>query len=216
MVKKIDSQALGILNKSLGLTGAGSPLTELTDGVVDQVVSVNEIVRRGRTQAATGGLYTGVLRCDHTDAETISASIRPYNIPTGAIAPWPVPVPPEFDIWLLGATCLRPSGGGGLTARLTLDWPIQGFGIDDSGAAVVVADPFTLAHWNAALAISGVFGMLAAGGGSGQSYKPLKMRLPRSPLTQLTFASISTVTNITDCQLMLGIFPVALGQDGIL
>ena len=59
-MKKIDSQALDVLQKALGLSGPGSPITELTDGVVDQVLEVGGVIRRSRTQAGTEGIHAAV------------------------------------------------------------------------------------------------------------------------------------------------------------
>ena len=74
-MKRIDSDALGILTKALGLTGAGSQLTELADGVVDQALDVVPIVRRGRVIGASEGLFTAIMRNVHTDAETLTTGI---------------------------------------------------------------------------------------------------------------------------------------------
>lgn len=214
MVKKIDSQALGVLNKSLGLSGAGSPSTELTDGIVDQVLSVGEVVRRSRTQAGSEGLYSAILQNVHTDAEVLTVQINPYNIGTGVIPPWPDPMPAGFDIWLMGASVRRVSGASTLTGALFYQWPSanQGWGVDDSGVAVVESAPMGLIHWDSLVTLNTTSGRLQGSRGLWQS---VGMRLPRGSNGSLRFVSSSSVTATFDCQIILGVFPAALGQDGV-
>ncbi len=215
MVKRIDSQALDILTKSLGLTGAGSPLTELTDGVVDQMLSINEMVRRSRTQGVTGGIYSGIMRNIHTDAETLNSTLDPYDVGTTiAIPPYPPVMPPQFDVWLLGAALLRASGGGTIAAalRVTHDPAQVGWRVDDGGAAFAGTGNFVVAFWDSLIDASGIFGIMP---GTAAPFAFIRMRLPRSPNTRLTFSSVSSLTSTYDLQVLLGVFPVALGQDGL-
>lgn len=216
MVKKIDSQALAVLNKSMGLTGAGSPQTELTDGIVDQVLSVGEIVRRSRTQAQTQGLYSAILQNVHTDSEVLTVQVNPYNVGTGVIPPYPDPVPENFDVWLLGASVRRVSGASTLTGALFYQFPSanQGWGVDDSGVAVVESAPMGLIHWDSLVTLNTTSGRLQ---GSRGLFQSLGLRMPRGASNNgsIRFVSSSSVTATFDCQLILGVFPAALGQDGI-
>jgi len=218
MTKRIDSDALGVLNRSLGLTGAGSQLTELEDGIVDQTLSVNEIARRGRTLADVQGLYFPTLRNEHTDAESISTSIDPYNVGTTfAVAPYPAAIPAQFDLWLLGAS-IRVAGGtaGGFslgTLSLQVGTRSAGFGRDDSGALVLSSQPIRLTVWNAMASDGTSFGIRASNRGPHGRYG---LRLPRGGGgTTLLWRTVSTVTVDVDVQMILGMFPAALGQDGL-
>jgi len=213
MVKKIDSDALGDVKNALGLSGSGSPITELTDGVVDQVLEINELVRRGRTLAGTSGIFTPTLRNVHTDAETLTTTINPYAVGTvAAVAPYPAAVPAQFDVWLLGCGMRRVSGGGTLTATLsmTLGTRAQGFGIDDSGTQILVAQPIRLAFFNALSTVVTAFGQQA----DLYPWKPIGLRIPRFG-ANLVFSSISSVTVSYDMQLVIGLFPSGLGQDAL-
>ncbi len=217
-MKKINSQALGILQKALGLSGRGSQDTELTDGVVDQFIAINELARRGNTLSPSAGIFTAILSNEHTDAETITTAIDPYNVgTTAAIPPYPPNMPDLFDIWLLSVGVRRQSGTGTLTA--VLHWQYgsdqQGFGIDDSGVNVTQSAPVALAYWTGVGALNTTFGILAAGGGTGQPTAFLGMRLPRSRNGSLEFTSTSSLTSTYNAQLTLGVFPVSLGQDGL-
>jgi len=214
MVKRLDSQALGDVNRALGLTGSGSPITELTDGVVDQVLAINEVARRGRVFADTSGLFYPTLRNVHTDAETLTTTINPYEPGTvAAVPPYPAVVPPGFDFWIFGAGIRRVSGGGTLLATLSIDVGTRnaGFGVDDSGTQILASEPIRLAYWTALATVGTVFAVRQSGRGP---FASIGIRVPRNVAT-IQFASVSSLTSSYDCQLICGLFPAALGQDGL-
>ena len=215
MVKRIDSQALGVANKALGLTGAGAPITELADGVVDQVLSVNEIARRSRTlNQQFGGLFGAVLRNNHGGAGTLTTSVNPFALPVGLVfPPFPTPIPDTFDLWLLTAN-IGVVGAGTLTAALFINHPAPSIGFSSTNTSVQVAAAVTsqaVAFWDAVQDENVLFGVLE----SGQPTAFIGMRLPRDRLTQLVFASTASAAQTFDMRLGLGLFPVGLGQDGI-
>jgi len=211
-LKRVDSDALQAINRALGLTGRGAPITEFLDGQLDQVFDVVPSVRRGRTPAATTGIFTGIVRNIHTDAESIATGFNPYTFGTaGLIAPYPNPVPPQFDIWLLGAVVIRVSGGGTLSAILDVQFNQQGFGITDGGVAVVATQAQVLAHWDAFVTEGITFGVQA---GSEAPYAKIGMRLPSTGSPGLAFRTTSSLTVTIDLQVTLGLFPASLGQDG--
>ena len=211
----IDSDALGILTKSMGLEGRGAQETELNDGVVDQMLNVVPIVRRGRTQAGKEGIYSATMRTNHTGAVTVTNTVEPYAVGTVAVVPpYPNPVGPQFDIWLLEASVRQVSGTGGVDATLSVRYPgQQGWGINETGLTqILVAQAHRLAHWNAVVTVGTNFAVLA---GSLQPTAKIGLRLARGGATELIFIVLSTATSAWDCQLTLGVFPVALGQDAI-
>ena len=217
MVKKIDSDALTELTRALGLTGAGSPVTELADGVVDQTLDVVPIVRRSRTQHGTTGLYTAIMRNVHTDAQQLTTSVNPYLVgATAQIEPYPSPMPAQFDVWLLSATARRVSGSGTITAVLHYQYASdsQGWGIDDSGVAIVASPPVALVHWDTVVALNTAF-LIQEGG---FPYKHFGIRIPRGSTAnngQFEFTSSSSLTSTYEALLVLGVFPITLGQDGL-
>jgi len=214
-MKKVDSQALAVVNKALGLTGAGAPVTELTDGVVDQTLDVGPLVRRGRTLAGTEGCATIVLRAVHGGATTLTTEITPYALgTTGLIAPFPNPIPTQFDLWLLSATLIQISGTGTLSAALFIGYDsIQGFGIDNAGNAVVSEERTPVALWDALITKSAdQFGILT---GTRGPLAMLGIRIPRNLATTLVFISTSSAAATFEVQCVVGLFPIALGQDGI-
>jgi len=214
-MKQVSSDALGLVQKAVGLAGRGAQITELLDGQLDQVLDVTSLIRRGRTQAATQGLYTPVLRNIHGAADSQASSAAPYALAAGEIAPWPVPVPDLFDVWLIGASVHQLSGTGTLSAMLTVNWTAahQGWGVNQAGAAIVANVEKALAVWDALVTISVGAGILI---GSNGPFAKIGLRLPRADDTTVIFRSTSSAIATFDCQLMMGIFPVGLGQDALI
>lgn len=212
-MKKVDSDALGVVNRALGLSGTGSPLTEFADGIVDQSLEVGPIVRRGRTLAGTEGNVIFRLRNGHTDAQAITTIINPFAVVAGEIAPYPEFLSNKFDLWLLSASLRRTAGGGTLSAALFVNLPAAIIGISVQGSSALVAGitSHALAHWDAIISENIDFGITDTGG----PWAKIGMRLPRAPTTQIVFASTSSLTSSYDLLLNMGVFPIALGQDGI-
>jgi len=212
-LKEVDSDALGVVSRALGLSGIGAPLTEFLDGSVHQTLDVTSLARRGRTQAGTGGIYRGVLTNIHSAANTVVSSINPYAVGTTAvIAPYPDPMPAGFDVWLLGAALRQTSGTGTLAGVLSVSQPsAQGWGITSAGAAQVVNLETPVAFWDALSTVFIEFGILNELG----VYKKLGMRLASHADTALIFRSTSSAAANFEVQVITGVFPVALGQDGI-
>jgi len=213
--RQIDSGALRYVGGSLGISGFAPQHIDLMDDSVQQTFDMGQIARRGLADISNAGLGVGVLRNIHTDAETLGSSVDVYNVATGAIK-WPVPVSDDFDIWLLAAGLHRTSGAGTVNAGLSLNYGLQMdvFGVDDSGAAVTgFSDVITLAWWDTLITAGDTFGVRGAAGAPNER---IGFRIPRStPASLLQFTSTSSLTVTFDCQLLLGLFPVALGQDGI-
>lgn len=215
-MKKVDSDALGVVTKALGLSGAGSPITEFADGVVDQTLDVGQIVRRGRTQEPNQGIYTATLTNIHAGGGTLTSDAFPFAMlgGVGVIAPYPDPLPAGFDLWLLTASMRQASGGGTVTGAVFINYAIaqQGWGLNDAGAAVVGLSSIVACYWNALVAAGTTFGVQ---GNAGMTTWKLGMRLPRNIGTQLLYSTVASEAATFICDLVLGVFPVALGQDGL-
>jgi len=207
-MKKIDSQALEVLKEALGLSGAASPVTELTDGIVDQVLWVNDIIRRSRTQAQTGGLYTGILKNTHAAADSRVSALLPYNATIAAIPPYPTPMPRGFDVWILSAAVTQASGTGTLQAALLLECPASVMGLSSTTGAFQSNQ--NLAFWDTVIVENTTFGIAS---GITEPTRKIGLRIPRAPTTALRFASTSSAAAVFDCFITLGVFPTALGQD---
>ena len=206
-MKKLTSQTLEILSKALGISGPMSPVTELADATVDQVLDISPIVRRSRTQAKSGGIYTAILRNVHTDAESLTSTIIPYNAGALARPPYPSVMPAGFDVWLLFAAVTQLSGGGTLSAALRVNCPASVMGISAVGSQPTVQN---VGFWDTVVAEATTFGVQS---GTTHPGKKIGMRLPRDNATTIVFGSTSSLTATFDCFVTLGVFPVALGQD---
>lgn len=216
MPRVIDSDALDVLPKSLGLAGTGAPSVELIDGAVDQVLDVGPIVRRGRTVAQTQGIFRAVFQNAHAAADNRSSVWTPYvTIEAERIEPFPTPVPEVFDLWLLGATVNRAAGTGTATAALSIQNVRQGMGVDSTPAAVTSNIRNIMAFWNQTETVNTTF--LTAP--DGQPWQKLHIRIPRvsesGSNVQIFFTSLSSALATWECNVYFGMFPVALGQDGV-
>lgn len=212
-MKQVDSQALAIVNRALGLFGAGAPLTEFMDGSVDQVLDIGQLVRRGRTVAKSQGIFMGLLRNIHGAADSQTSSFQPYLGGTGRIAPYPQPMPPGFDIWVLSAFVRRLSGTGTFTGALFIDPNTTnlGWGVDEAGQAVSAAARMPLAFWDSLATQLDTFAITE----QGQPWFNIGQRLFRLNRDDvgLLFSSTSSAIATYDCFIMMGVFPVGLGQD---
>jgi len=214
-MKPIDSDALGFLNKALGISGRGVPVTELADGVLDQSLDVNPIVRRGRTLGATEGIFLVRMRNNHAAANSTTSEVNPYIAAQFANPPFPSPIPAQFDLWALEVSVSVGAGSASISGALFVNFPptIQGIGLNDGGGgqgAVITSN--CIAFFDTIVDENVIFATNAA---TGSPRKKLGMRIPRSTLTQFVWATTSTGVAIYDLLLLVGLFPVSLGQDGI-
>jgi len=218
MVKRIDSDALGDVKRALGLTGAGSPVTELMDGVVDQTLSVNELARRGRTLGQGTGIFYAIMQNVHGAAETLTTSVNVYDVGTTiAVPPYPSTIPAGFDVWLLYAASRRQSGTGTYTGSLSIQLPTtsRGWGVDDSGVQINQNDPMAIVYWDTLILVQELF---ATKQGAIGPWMRIGLRIPRGVAAAtgtLRFSSVSSGVQTVNCSLILGVFPASLGQDGL-
>lgn len=207
-MKKINSQMLESLNKALGLSGRGSQATELTDGIVDQVIDVLPVVRRSRTFAQTDGIFYALLRNVHAAADSRAVSLFPYAPTTTALPPYPAPMPRDFDVWLLSSAIRQSAGAGTLSGSLRISAPAELMGLSTLGTPI--GSTTNVAFWDTLVTEGVTFGILAA---EPKPVQKIGLRLPRATTTELIFASTSSAATTFDCICMLGVFPVGLGQD---
>lgn len=209
-MQSVNSQALGLTNRALGITGQPSRRTQFLDGELVQVFDVAAVARRSQTPADSEGVFSAVMRNVHGAADTISTTVDPFNVTTGRIGAYPGPVGRNFDVWLLGASVARVSGAGTLLARLMLrtNDATQGWGIDDQGVAIADAPTFPIGFWDS---VESTFGFGLRDGAN--PYIPLGIRMVRGQ--NLQYTSVSSAVETDQAQLTLGVYPVTLGQDAL-
>lgn len=214
-MKRVDSDALIEVNRTLDLAGGGvvAP-TDLNDELLFQILNVNPLVRRARTEAGTNGIYSGLMQNTHVAAGTLTASINPYApTVTNARTTWPATVPQHFDVWVLGATVSRVGGAGdidGAVLSAVLAAEQQGWGVLDTGGGLSGTATVLLARWVSTLDVSVATGAHAVLG-DGSYYARINQRLHRG--TTIDFASDAAAAANFRCALLLGLFPASLGQD---
>jgi len=214
-MKRVTSDALGIVNRSLGLAGADSSgATEFLDSVVFQGVDLSQLIRRGRTLAGSTGLFLAVNEHIHAGAGVLNNDVFPYAQAVGRQEPWPNPVPMHFDVWYLGASLnIDTAGAGTLTAakiNLNIQAPAVAWAQDDMDAATTISEQrVPLASWNAEETAGGErygVGFLGA-------FEQKVIRIRRG--TEIEFRSTVAGAALTVIfQVYLGLFPNGLGQDG--
>jgi len=194
----------------LGLSGEGAQKTEFGDGMVDQVLDVLPGARRGGTLGPTGGLFYGLMQNVHTDAESLTTTVFPFNMTTGLLAAYPSPVTPLFDLWIIAAGVRMESGGGTYISQLNMDQttPNQSWGLNDSGIAVAAVSRVCLGLWDRVIAGPG-----ATVGVTESGDTLIKIGLRMTPQSSLRFAGTSSLTTTVNCDVLFGLFPAAAGQD---
>jgi len=217
-MRVINSDALTEAYRALGIKGGGAaPETALRDKELYQNLVVNEIVRRSRTVGRTEGIFSFLFSNDHSGSGTLTTTITPYNATVGAANGWPVPVPDDLEVWLIGAGVEQDGGTGTLEAGLFLflQSAQMGVGEDDAGVAIAASSSlFWLARWNALTTLQSEHGLDP----DGKPWIPLGLRLPRLQVgagapTNLLFRSTASAAAKFDCTAIMGLFPIAFGQD---
>lgn len=221
MGKEVDSGALGLINRILGIAGSrtGAQSTELDDGVLVQTLDVAGVVRQGRAPAASGGLYRGVLQNVHSAADDERSQIDPYNPGASAFGGWPGAVPEGFDIWVLKASLVRSAGAGDMTGgqlRLFTNFATSnlGWGEDDAGAAFSSSQNPILAAWEGAANTNTAAGFAwYPETGTAKVVADIGIRLRRGYILTLDTTSSAALT--CQCVMQVAIYPSAVGQDAI-
>jgi len=215
-VQRIDSQALGILTAALGLSGDGAQVTELNDATVEQALEIGPIVRRSRTLAGSEGLFVGFMENVHGAGGGQQSSITPYDFAAAnAHAPYPSRVPASLEIWLLGASMEQSAGAlTTINGNLYASGHLQSFGVDQLGADVTQLGFLNLVHFNLVTEDLGFTTLVGSLGTDGPAFQPIGIRLPRQGNPTLIWSTNAGAASTFSLSIYMGLFPVALGQDG--
>jgi len=211
----ISGDQLRLVAKWFGIpTSQLDSSANLDDGNVSQVTIVDGSTRRQSSEGAACGWYQGVLENVHSGADDEISFIDPYLAAADAVAPYPIAVPEDFDLWCLGVGGIRSSGAGGLTGA-TMGFSVaafsQAWGRDDAGAPVVASPRILFAEFDAISEITAAVTPSPMITEKGDIWVPVNMRVPRGSL--FTFHSTSAAAAEFQAIFMLGLFPTGLGQD---
>lgn len=213
-MREVDTDALQEVAPSLGV---GNPATAtrpvlFDDENLQQALVVNDLIRRGRTLAGSGGgIYAAQIVNSHGGAGTIIATRDPYDLGVATGAGWPAPVPEDLDAWILSAQVAAAIGDvdTSVATRFELRHPAVSAAFGGTGGTVTQV----LRLWDTEVAISGAVAYLGGVGDGVVGYNHPATRIPRDAL--IVFASHKQGAGAADItlQLVLGLFPAGLGQD---
>lgn len=220
MTVAIDSSALTVLRRSLGIAGTGSGQTDLDDGNLSQVIDVVPISRR--SLAFGSGIWQFQMIFVHSNTTGRNTIFDPYEPKTAGGTPsnkngYPVIVPHGFDVWLIAmslttndATDFSSVTAGIVTAATASGMNItntNGVSTSPGGAAL----EFPLAHWDTTDVMTN--GTIAGLTIQGDLIARLGYRLRRGERISVDSVTDTAGTATNSVTLTLGLFPVALGQD---
>jgi hypothetical protein len=214
-MRLLKSQALGILNKAIGLSG-GSGVggeTQLDDDNVSQVLATNDIIRRSLTLAGSDGIFLAITQNTHGAGSSTQTSQIEVNRPQGlAHAPYPAIIPDGLEVWVLGVCGFLVSGTSSnftdCTCHIQMPSVSQGMSSNQSGAQLgAVSTNLPIAFFDNIQAGSFDAAQLEDGG----IYYPIKIRVRRGSVIQ--FRSNATNAVVVQMNWLCGLFPIGLGQD---
>lgn len=216
-MQEVDSAALTRVSKVLQLSTTGAELTEFQDELLQQVLDVAPMVRRGLTLDISGGIYTATILNTHVGSDTITTDVNPYVPATTFVGNgFPAEVSDAFDVWLLGlhAQNITAPGdfGGGffgiITGTLGMAWRNEAGSI----AMVQVID-----LWKQETSGTGNLVVLTAefAAPAATGFIKLPMRIRRSADVRFRFETVKSGVGAGTYKvfLTLGLFPAGLGQD---
>ncbi len=218
-MREFDSPALSGLRRILQTSTGPPQIVELQDEIIQQVVDLLPVVRRGLTPGRQGGLFTASILNTHVGSDTITGDVNPYAPSTTFVGNgYPAVVDPqEFDVWLLQAYATEVSGGGdfggGVVGLLT---DALGMGWRNEANAIAVRQDLMV--FNQETDYGGVTHLTDSVSGTtflNQQGGMVRIGGPAAD-TRIRFRTVKAGVGAATYKLFmtLGVFPRALGQDG--
>lgn len=211
----IKNAILRPIQRLIGIAPAPQQTVLDDDSVSLTFPIVPDIARRSLSGLATGGWHIGVLENVHSAGDAESSSIEPYSAGPDAVAPYPIVIGDDFDLWLLFVHGLRSSGSGGLTgAVMGVNPPdhSQGWGRDDQGDPVLSSPAMRVAFFDdLETTVTGVSQKPMIQTKTGALRVNVGMRIPRG--SNLAFHTVSAAAAEFQAIFVMGLFPASLGQD---
>jgi len=220
-MRVIDSGALDVVQRQLGLTGKGSQEAVFEDGVAQQSFDIFSAVRRGQSARGDGGYFYLAMSHEHAGAGAISQGVNPYQVADAVVFnEWPgndggAGVTRNFDVWIESVGLERTDAGAGVMARpavvrLTMGTSSLGIGIDGAGAVLEATGSQMIAMWDGLVTVAGAI-VTAVNLDTNEMVKKLGFRMPRSGTLQF----ITDMDAAVDMKFTLAMMlvPVAMGSD---
>lgn len=201
------------------MPGALAADADLDDAVVQQTLDMVPFVRRGGAIQAFDGIFTGTIENDHVGpgATSVTTDIDPYNAGGSAFAPFPAEVSREFDVWILGGSAVVSAGAQSITdGFMALISPVAANGFATGGSQIsflqllqTFDNVFVFGTGQAFLAKAASLEPSDSGTILATSIPAL--RVPRG--YQIRFSTTAPGVSTYIAQMLIGLFPVGLGQD---
>ena len=229
MSRTMNSQALVLLDRMLGLSGpGGEQYTTLDDGNVQQVLEISDVARRSLTPAGSAGVFTIMFENYEAGSTGVSSNvIDPYNFANELTVNfdtngYPVPVPLGFDVWVIQASAYTYDPSDFAWLQLSMVYPAKTTAltsrINAGGAEAQIGNNISYHHlvrWDTQLpgdVVTGADQQYVWATENGSLTQKIGTRVPRGgTLHFITDASVAG--NYAFCNVILGLFPEGLGQD---
>jgi len=216
--KDINSEALVLLRKSLGMAGTAGPDTLLDEDFVAQSLDIARFARQGL--APGSGLFYFVMTVVTSVGNPNLTILIPdiYEPRSGALdlslPPYPSTVPTGFDIYLIGCSLsLSNTTLANAAFSVTSDQFSMGVGVNNNDTTVEVLTQagrtIPMASWDTVVSVAG--SELATLGASGKVWTKLGTRLQRGSGLFFNFAAGGA--NQGNLVILASLQPTALGQD---
>lgn len=209
MSQLVDSQALQRVSKTLQLSTPGAEETLFIDERLEQVLDVGPIIRRGLTLAGTEGLYTANIRNTHSGSQgNVVTVIDPWSLGGVARPPFPGSIPNNLDLWITGFMMEIVSGTNEFDSGffdLFVPTTHQAFG--------TISTNIVLGTWLGQITLAGVaFGKAFP---ATANFHKMGLRVPRNATFRFHTRNTGANSPVFQLDLMLGLFPSSMGQDGV-
>lgn len=210
MTQLVDSQALQSVSKTLRLSTPGSQETLFIDERLEQTIDVTPMVRRGLTLAGSEGVYSANIRNTHSGAQgNVVTVVNPWALGGAANPPFPPAIPTDQDLWITGFMAEIVSGTGEFeSAFFDMFVPAvnQAFGTTSSN--------IVLAGYAAELALADTTFLIVHTNSAQMMYTGPGIRVPRNATLRWHTRNNGANAPVFQLDLLLGLFPSGLGQDG--
>lgn len=211
MAQDVDSAALSWVAKALRLSTHGSQRTIFIDERLEQTLDIGPLVRRGLTHGAAEGLYSANIRNTHSGAEgNVATVVDPWELGIAAKQPFPTPIPAVLDLWLIGFNAINVSTPAVFdSAFFDLAMPVvaQAFGTATTNV--------TVAGWGGEKTLAGTVHLIVHSNSPQLIFTRPAIRVPRAATFRFHTRNVGATAPVYQLNMLLGLFPAALGQDAV-
>jgi len=204
----VDSQALQRVSKTLQLSTTGAEETLFIDERLEQVVDVTPMIRRGLTLAGSEGVYSANMRNTHSGSQgNVVSIVDVWNLGGSARPPFPASIPDNLDLWITGFAAEVVSGDGFFDDGffdLFIPTVNQAFG--------TVTTNILLVGWDTEKPLAGTNFLTPLG--TQIYWSKIGVRVPRNATFRFHTKNNGANSPVYQLNLLLGLFPSSMGQDG--